>query len=73
VLTFWGMGKVVVVFQPIPTLLSGLTVKRSESLGDVTDGTIAPCPGKLSMENRDRSRRPPVRYRTLTCPREAKY
>ncbi len=71
-LMFWGIVKIVVVFQPTPTLLSGLTVKRRESLGDVTDGTIAPRPGKLIMENRARSRRPPVRRRALSCLGDAK-
>ncbi len=61
-LTFWGTGRVVVVFQPIPTLLSGLTVKRSELLGSATDGEVAPCPEGLIIENRARSRRPPLRY-----------
>lgn len=63
------IGMLVVVFQPIPTLLSGFTVKSRE-LWTAGSG-VAACPGELTTENKVTSRRPTVAYRILKCDEEA--
>lgn len=56
----------VVVFQLIPTLVSGLTVKVKESFWTEVDGVTAPWPIGLIVENRATSRKNTVRYLART-------
>lgn len=63
-LTFCGIataGMVDVVFHPTPTLVSGLTVKASESCWKGPVGETWPRPNGLVKENKANSRRDDAR------------
>jgi hypothetical protein len=48
------------MFEPITTLLSGLTVKKRESFRTLVVGRVAPCPRGLIVETMASSSRPAV-------------
>lgn len=61
-LTFWvSVPNDDVVFQAIPTLLSGLTVRASRSCSTAGMVEVEPCPYDPSEENSTRSTKPDAR------------
>jgi hypothetical protein len=65
-LWFLRIEEYVVEFQLIPTVLSGLTVKKRAFCCTDAVGKVAACPAGLRVETRVTSRRAVATYRALT-------